>query len=102
LLGILNDILDLSKIEADRLGLACTEFSLGQVLDRTAAMLREQAAQKGLHLAVEIAPGVPALLHGDPLRLGQMVTNYLSNAIKSCSSRTSRSTGPSPWSCWVT
>ncbi|WP_295622833.1 PAS domain-containing hybrid sensor histidine kinase/response regulator [uncultured Lamprocystis sp.] len=82
LLGILNDILDLSKIEANRLGLARIEFSLGQVLDRTAAMLREQAVQKGLYLTVEIAPGVPALLHGDALRLGQMVTNYLSNAIK--------------------
>ena len=82
LLGILNDVLDLSKIEAERLVLERLAFSLEQVFDRVVTLVREAAAQKGLGLVVEIAPGVPALLRGDPTRLGQMVANYLGNAIK--------------------
>ena len=82
LLGIINDILDLSKIEAERLGLERAELSVEQVLDRAVALLREPAAEKGLQLAVEIDPDVPALLRGDATRLGQMVSNYIGNAIK--------------------
>jgi PAS domain S-box-containing protein len=82
LLALLNEILDLAKIEAGRLDLERVEFSLQQVLDQALALLRERAAEKDLTLVVWIDPAVPPSLRGDPLRLGQMVTNYLGNAIK--------------------
>jgi len=82
LLRLLNDILDLSKIEAECLGLERGELSVEQVLDQTAALLSERVAAKGLRLAVEIDPNVPARLRGDPTRLGQMASNYITNAIK--------------------
>ncbi|MDG4596956.1 MAG: PhnD/SsuA/transferrin family substrate-binding protein [Candidatus Contendobacter sp.] len=82
LLRILNDILDLSKIEAGRLTLEETEFSLARVLDHTLSLLGERAAAKGLRLVSVIAAAVPARLRGDPLRLGLILLNFVSNAIK--------------------
>jgi len=82
LLGILNDVLDLSKIEADRVVLDQSDVVLTELLDHCADLLRERAAEQGLTLIWEVDPDCPAQLHGDPLRLGQMVTNYLSNALK--------------------
>jgi PAS domain S-box-containing protein len=82
LLGVINDILDLSKIEADRLELEEREFVLAEVIDNAQGMLRERALAKGLSLATEIAPGMPQRLLGDPLRLEQILLNFLSNAIK--------------------
>jgi two-component system sensor histidine kinase/response regulator len=82
LLGIINDILDLSKIEADRLELEEREFALAEVIDNARGMLRDRAQAKGLSLETEIAPGVPKRLVGDPLRLEQILLNFLSNAIK--------------------
>jgi signal transduction histidine kinase len=82
LLGILNDILDLAKIEADRLSLDTSDFALTPVLERAADLVRVQAAAKGLRLTITVDPACPDSLHGDPLRLGQMVTNYVSNAVK--------------------
>ena len=82
LLGILNDVLDLSKIEADRVVLDQSDVVLTELLDHTADLLRERAAEQGLTLICEVDPDCPTQLHGDPLRLGQMVTNYLSNALK--------------------
>jgi len=82
LLGILNDVLDLSKIEAGRVTLEALDFPLSPVLDGALNLFAEQAAQQGLRLAIDVDPGVPAYLHGDPLRLGQMVTNYVGNAVK--------------------
>jgi signal transduction histidine kinase/CheY-like chemotaxis protein len=82
LLGILNDVLDLAKIDAGRLTLIESDFTLAQVLERSMDLFRERAAEKGLGLVQELDPALPPLLHGDPLHLGQMVTNYLGNAIK--------------------
>ncbi|MFM8333843.1 MAG: ATP-binding protein [Candidatus Methylumidiphilus sp.] len=82
LLSVINDILDLSKIEAGRLGLENTEFSPAQVIERACAMLAERAAAKRLRLVQHIDLAVPAQLHGDPLRLGQVLLNFISNAIK--------------------
>ncbi|WP_236848721.1 CHASE domain-containing protein [Candidatus Thiodictyon syntrophicum] len=82
LLGILNDVLDLSKIEAGRVVLEDLDFALSQVLDGTLNLFSERAAQQGLRLVVALDPGVPAYLHGDPLRLGQMVANLVGNAVK--------------------
>jgi PAS domain S-box-containing protein len=82
LLGIINDILDLSKIEADRLTLEDRPFSPRDVLNNTLDMLRERAQAKGLELRAELSPDLPALLRGDPLRIEQILLNFLSNAIK--------------------
>ncbi len=82
LLRILNDILDLSKIEAGRLILEETEFSLVQLIDHTFSLLGERAATKGLGLIHAIAPEVPARLRGDSLRLRQILLNFIGNAIK--------------------
>ena len=82
LLGIVNDVLDYSKIEAGKLTLEKVEFSLDQVLDNVASLLSEKAAAKGLRLTFDIDPNMPARLTGDPLRLGQILVNYADNAVK--------------------
>ncbi len=83
LLGIINDILDLSKIEAERLILEQTTFLLPATVNHVCSMITERIASKGLLLFEEIDPrlnGMPVV--GDPLRLGQILLNYLSNAAK--------------------
>ena len=82
LLRIINDILDLSKIEVGKLTLEEIDFSPVQVLEDALALLRQQAAAKGLRLDAAVAADVPAWLHGDPLRLKQVLLNYVGNAIK--------------------
>ncbi|NCA68678.1 MAG: response regulator [Sphingobacteriia bacterium] len=82
LLGIINDILDLSKIEAGKLNLEQTDFVLDGLLSNLGSLIGEKAAEKGLELIFEIAPQVPTWLHGDPLRLGQILINYANNAVK--------------------
>ena len=82
LLGIISDILDLSKIEAGQLTLEERDFSLERVIDNALDMLRERAAAKGLLVTREVAPALPRRLRGDPLRLEQILLNFVSNAIK--------------------
>ncbi|HRO36958.1 PAS domain-containing protein [Thauera sp.] len=82
LLGIINDILDFSKIEANKMSLERVEFDLGQVLRNTLDLFADEAADKGLDLVLEPAPEVPHSLVGDPLRLGQVLINFVSNAVK--------------------
>ncbi len=82
LLTLLNDILDLSKIEAGRLELETVEFDLNDLVDKTVEMMGLRANEKGIELACRVAPDVPTALIGDPTRLQQVVTNLLSNAIK--------------------
>lgn len=82
LLAILNDLLDLSKIEAGRLTLDETPVAPAALLEETAAMLQPLIGDKPVHLRVETAEDVPASILGDPLRLRQIVTNLLNNAIK--------------------
>jgi two-component system CheB/CheR fusion protein len=82
LLAILNDILDLSKIEAGKIALECLRFSPRQCIDD---VLKTQIAishEKGLTIKVEVAPDVPEILQGDPLRLKQVLFNIIGNAIK--------------------
>ncbi len=86
LLGIVNDILDFSKIEAGKLSLERASFRLGEVLDNLTGLLETKAAGKGLKLEVQVDAGVPDVLQGDPLRLGQVLTNLVGNAIKFTSS----------------
>ena len=81
LLTIINDILDLSKIEADRLQLEVTDFSLDAVLDHTHSLIAEQARSKGIAITVDM-DNVPRWLRGDATRLGQALLNYAANAVK--------------------
>ncbi|WP_319243342.1 PAS domain S-box protein [uncultured Propionivibrio sp.] len=82
LLGIINNILDLSKIEAGKLSLESKLFSPAQTLANTLAMIDERANGKGLRILRAIHPNVPAEAIGDELRVAQIVLNYVSNAIK--------------------
>jgi PAS domain S-box-containing protein len=82
LLAILNDILDYSKIEAGRLELEQREMSLETTLANTLALFSTQAEQKGLELVFDAPPGLPGPLLGDPLRISQVLSNLLGNAIK--------------------
>jgi PAS domain S-box-containing protein len=82
LLGIINDILDFSKIEAGKLDLEEVEFDLDEVLDNVATIASARAHLKGLELLFDTDPLVPSRLKGDPLRLGQILSNLVGNAVK--------------------
>jgi two-component system, sensor histidine kinase and response regulator len=82
LLGIINDILDFSKIEAGKLIIEHTSFEIEKVLDNVANLTAEKASQKGLEFIFEIDKAIPCYLRGDPLRLGQILINYVNNAVK--------------------
>ena len=81
LLGIINNILDISKIEARKIVLDQAPISMEAMCDNVRSMLLEQAMSKNLALLIEVAP-IPGLLEGDPTRLQQAVLNFASNAIK--------------------
>ncbi len=82
LMNLINDILDLSKVEAAQLELEQTGFSLSDLLDKIREMLSVRAEEKGLALVFEVAPDVPDNLIGDPNRLRQVLLNLIGNAIK--------------------
>lgn len=82
LLGIINDILDFSKIEAGKLSIESADFSLHDVLANVSTVTSQRASEKGLQYLFEIDENVPVHLRGDPLRLGQVLINLVSNAIK--------------------
>ncbi len=82
LLEIINDILDFSKIEAGRLEIEEVDFNLDDVLDRLSNLVSLKAEEKKLELLFATSPEVPRFLVGDPLRLGQVLTNLVNNAIK--------------------
>jgi PAS domain S-box-containing protein len=82
LLDLLNDILDLSKIEAGKMEIESTAFDLNELLTTTLTALALRAGGKGLELVWRLPPDVPAHLVGDPHRLRQVVINLVSNAIK--------------------
>ncbi|QDM19602.1 PAS domain S-box protein [Tardiphaga sp. vice278] len=82
LLNLINDILDLSKVEASQLELERTGFSLNDHLEKVTEMVSARALEKGLALVCDIAPNVSRNLVGDPTRLRQVLLNLLGNAIK--------------------
>ncbi len=82
LLGIINDILDFSKIEAGKMSMEQVDFRLEDVLDHVANLIGMKAEDKGLELLFSTADDVPTALVGDPLRLGQILANLGSNAVK--------------------
>jgi len=82
LLEIINDILDFSKIEAGRLQVISDDFALAELFEEVCELLASRAQERGLELVCDIDAGVPAFGNGDPIRLRQIVTNLLGNAIK--------------------
>ncbi len=82
LLAVINDILDFSKIEAGRLDLETTTFRLDDVITSVTTLTGQKAHEKGLEFLARSAPGIPEFLLGDPLRLGQILTNLVNNATK--------------------
>jgi CheY-like chemotaxis protein len=82
LLRIINDVLDFSKIETGRLEMEEIEFSLGALVKKCLGLYQAEAAGKGVALLSDIRAGVPAELEGDPVRLGQILSHLVSNAVK--------------------
>ncbi len=82
LLEIINDILDFAKIEAGKLELANSDFVLRTLVEDTLELMAPRAHEKGLELSFREQPGLPSVIHGDPLRLRQILTNLVANAIK--------------------
>ncbi|BAL26244.1 PAS domain S-box protein [Azoarcus sp. KH32C] len=82
LLGIINDILDVSKIEAGKVDLESCEFALDEVLGDMVDIIGPRAEEKGLHIRLDVAADVPPVLVGDPLRLRQVLINLGGNAVK--------------------
>jgi two-component system sensor histidine kinase/response regulator len=82
LLGIVNDILDLSRIEAGQMRIERIEFDLSELLEQLSNLAATRRDARRVELVFRVAPGVPARLLGDPLRLGQVLINLTSNAVK--------------------
>ncbi|PAP81016.1 hypothetical protein B1759_06570 [Rubrivirga sp. SAORIC476] len=82
LLALINDLLDVAKIESGQIQFERVPFRLDEVVEGVAEALRFRAADKGLALALDLAPAVPTRLVGDPVRLNQILLNLLSNAVK--------------------
>lgn len=82
LLSLLNDILDISKVEAGKLELETIPFNLRELAEESATLMSEQGRRKGIDVVTQIAPDLPEKLMGDPTRLRQIFNNLLSNGIK--------------------
>ena len=82
LLGIINDILDFSKIEAGKLDIINVDYDFSSVLCDLVNMIKNRIEDKGLKFIVDVDPNIPIILHGDEVRIKQVVTNILTNAAK--------------------
>jgi signal transduction histidine kinase/ActR/RegA family two-component response regulator len=82
LLNVINDILDISKVEAGKLDLEEIPFDLNRVLENVRSLASTRASEKGLAFELHVDPDVPSQLLGDPLRFGQVLLNLVSNAVK--------------------
>jgi two-component system sensor histidine kinase/response regulator len=82
LMSLINDILDVSRIDAGRMEIEQIGFRMDKLLEDVQAVVGVKAEEKGIDLAMRIAPGVPRTLLGDPLRLGQVLINLIGNAVK--------------------
>ncbi|MBK7000050.1 MAG: response regulator [Rhodoferax sp.] len=82
LLNIINDILDIAKIEAGKMVVEHIEFDLEKVIDTVSGLIAEKTTDKGLEFLIDVDPRVPARMVGDPLRLGQILINLCNNAVK--------------------
>ena len=82
LLGIVNDILDFSKIEAGKMEIIPVDYSLASMLNDLAIMVHTRADEKGLLINIKVDSHIPDILHGDEIRVKQVITNILTNAVK--------------------
>ena len=82
LLAIINDILDFSKIEAGKLSIEATDFQIDEVIGSVTTITAQKAHDKGLEFLAHVSSAIPEHLRGDPLRLGQILTNLINNAVK--------------------
>ncbi|MGI6152601.1 MAG: response regulator [Christensenellaceae bacterium] len=82
LLGVINDILDMSKIEANKFTLSCIEFSFEQMISKVSNIISFRVEEKDLRFSVELADDIPYSIITDEQRLAQVITNLLSNAVK--------------------
>jgi len=82
LLAIINDILDFSKIEAGKLDIETTDFQVDEVIGSVVTLTAQKAHEKGLEFLADVSPAIPEQLRGDPLRLSQVLTNLVNNAVK--------------------
>ena len=82
LLSLINDILDFSKIESGKMDIIPVDYDLGIMLSETIDMIRTKAEEKKLKLELNIEPDTPAHLHGDEVRIRQIITNIVTNAVK--------------------
>ncbi len=82
LLGVINDVLDFSKLEAGKVQLEKTEFDVHNLVKESAQTINFKAKEKGITINISIQPSIPKVLLGDPSRLRQIILNLLSNAIK--------------------
>jgi len=82
LITLINDVLDLSKVEAGKLTLSTGPFELRRELEQVVGLFGARAYDKGVEIAAHIAPGVPATVHGDAIRLRQVLGNLVNNAVK--------------------
>lgn len=82
LLGIINDILDFSKIEAGKMEIIDVDYNIASLLNDLVNMVQRKAEEKGLTFELDVDSQIPSVLHGDELRIKQVITNILSNAVK--------------------
>ncbi|MBR1479140.1 MAG: response regulator [Lachnospiraceae bacterium] len=82
LLGIINDILDFSKIEAGKMDIIPVDYELATLVRDLVNAIKNRADDKGLKLEIKVNPQIPYLLHGDEIRIKQVITNLLTNAVK--------------------
>lgn len=82
LLRLINNLLEVTRLEADKIDIETIDFPVEALLDASEALLPEQARTKGIVFRREIDPAIPPWLHGDPLRLSQIINNLLDNAVK--------------------
>jgi signal transduction histidine kinase/DNA-binding response OmpR family regulator len=82
LLGVINDVLDISKLEAGKVELESLDFDLAAVVEGATAVLAPRAAEKKIALSVQIDPAVPASLRGDPTRIRRVLLNLVGNGVK--------------------
>ena len=104
LLSLINPVLDFAKIEAGRIQLECESFCLSGLLNDTLKAIALRAMEKGLELLLELDPGVPEMVVGDSVRLRQIITNLVGNAIKftekgSITTRISHAVGENGQAC---
>ncbi len=82
LMELINDLLDFTKIEANKLQIVHRNFSLSELMDHLEKMFRDKVERKGLYFHVHISSNLPEIVYGDDLRIGQILTNLLGNAVK--------------------